>query len=138
MIDRRRIVVELGDGRRLDVAGSSRRTADTRSRTSWAAMSTSRFSSNVATTSDAPRPEIERSSAMPSTVLTASSIRCEICDSISSGEAPGRPVRTRTVGQVDGREPIDAQAGPSRRADDDEREHEHAGEDGATDAEGGK
>ena len=43
--------------------------------------------------------ETERSSLMPSTVLTASSMRCDTSVSTSSGEAPGKVVRTRTVGR---------------------------------------
>ncbi len=50
-------------------------------------------------TNELPWPEIDRSSLMPSTVLTASSMRWEISDSTSSGEAPGRLVRTLTVGR---------------------------------------
>ncbi len=50
-------------------------------------------------TNDEPVDEIERSSSMPSTVLTASSMRRETSFSISSGAAPGSGVRTDTVGR---------------------------------------
>ena len=73
--------------------------AETRSRTSCVAASMSRSSRNVAMTNEEPGFETERSSSMPSTVLTASSIGCEMSTSISSGEAPGRKVRTNTVGR---------------------------------------
>ena len=48
---------------------------------------------------DEPCPEIERNSCMPSTVLTTSSIFCETSLSTSSGEPPGKFVRTLTVGR---------------------------------------
>ena len=55
-------------------------------------------------TIELPAPEIERSSSMPSTVLTASSIRWLIRTSTSSGEAPGSCVRMTTVGRsIDGK-----------------------------------
>ncbi len=82
-------------------ASSGRRlmTVATRSRTSCAAVSRSRSSLKVAMTSDVPGPETERSSSMPSTVLTTSSMGCEMSVSTSSADAPGRPVRTLTVGR---------------------------------------
>ncbi len=80
-------------------SGSRRTTVATRSRTSWAAMSMSRSRSKVAITTELPLPETERSSVIPSTVLTTSSMGCEMTVSISSGEAPERLVRTDTVGR---------------------------------------
>ena len=74
-------------------------TVATRSRTSCAAESMSRFKLNVAMTAEVPCPEIERSSSMPSTVLTTSSIGCETTVSTSSGDAPGRVVRIETLGR---------------------------------------
>ncbi len=62
----------------------------TLSRTSWVATSTLRDSSNVTITTELPGPEIERSSLMPATVLTTSSIRWETWISISSVEAPAQ------------------------------------------------
>src|SRR5690606_26625824 len=53
----------------------------------------------VAMTIDWPWAEMERSSSIPSTVLTASSMTWETSVSTSSGEAPGRVVRTLTVGR---------------------------------------
>jgi len=53
----------------------------------------------VTITTEAPGPEIDRSSSIPSTVLTASSMRLEIPVSISSAEAPGSRVRIETVGR---------------------------------------
>jgi hypothetical protein len=46
-----------------------------------------------------PRPEIDQSWLMPSTVLMASSRGRDTCDSISSGEAPDSVVSIRTVGK---------------------------------------
>ena len=59
----------------------------------------SRSNVNVASTSEDPGPEIERSSVMPSTVLTASSIGWLTVTSTSSGDAPGSTVRIVTVGR---------------------------------------
>src|SRR5689334_23056590 len=78
--------------------GRSRSTLPTRSRTSCAAASMSRSRLNVIITNEEPWPEIERSWSMPSTVLTASSMRWLTSVSTSSTEAPGRIVRTETVG----------------------------------------
>src|SRR5258706_2544278 len=58
----------------------------------------SRSSTKVIITKDEPWPEIERSWSMPSTVLTASSMRWLTSVSTSSIEAPGSSVRTETVG----------------------------------------
>ncbi len=80
-------------------SGSERTTVATRSRTSCAAVSRSRSSLKVAMTSDVPGPETERSSSMPSTVLTTSSMGCEMSVSTSSAEAPASVVRTLTVGR---------------------------------------
>jgi hypothetical protein len=68
------------------------------SRTSWAATSTDRSSANVMMMMLVPDPVMDRSSVMPWTVLTTSSIFCVTCVSISSTEAPGSSVRTLTVG----------------------------------------
>ena len=78
--------------------GKSRSTPATRSRTSCAAASISRLRSKVIITIEEPGPEIERSWSMPSTVLTASSMRRLTSVSTSSIEAPGSTVRTETVG----------------------------------------
>ncbi len=83
----------------LASGGKSRTTVLTRSRTSCAAVSISRFRLKVARTIEAPCTETERRLSMPSTVLTTSSMRCETSVSISSGEAPGSCVRTLTVGR---------------------------------------
>ena len=45
-------------------------------------------------TKELPTPEMERNSVMPSTVFTCSSMGCEMSDSTSVGEAPGRRVET--------------------------------------------
>src|SRR5688572_8986765 len=79
--------------------GRSRSTVATRSRTSWAAASMSRSRSNEMITNELPDCEIERSWSMPSTVLTASSMRSLTRVSISSVDAPGSAVRTLTVGR---------------------------------------
>jgi hypothetical protein len=63
------------------------------------ALSISRSKLNVATTKLTPLDEIERSSLMPSTLFTTSSISSEISDSTSSGAAPGNEVRIITVGR---------------------------------------
>ena len=79
--------------------GRSLRMVATRSRTSWAAVSMSRLRLKVTITTEVPGPEIDRSSSIPSTVLTASSMRLEIPVSTSSAEAPGSWVRIETVGR---------------------------------------
>src|SRR5947208_5652629 len=78
--------------------GSNRTIVDTRSRTSWAAVSMLRFRLNVGKTPELPWPDCDRNSARPSTVLTASSTTCVMETSSSSGEAPGRNVRTWIIG----------------------------------------
>ncbi len=80
-------------------SGSRRPRPLMRSRTSCAADSRSRSSLKVAITSDVPCPETERNSLMPSTVFTTSSTCCVTNDSVSSGAAPGKPMRTETVGR---------------------------------------
>ncbi len=60
-------------------------------------MSISRLRLKVTITAEEPGLEIDRSSSIPSTVLTASSIRLEISDSTSSAEAPGSWVRIEAV-----------------------------------------
>jgi hypothetical protein len=79
--------------------GNCRTTVATRSRTSCAAVSMSRSRLKVTRTIDWPVDDTERSSLMPSTRLTASSMMSETCDSTSSTEAPGSSVWTRTVGR---------------------------------------
>ena len=79
--------------------GRSRSTVATRSRTSWAAVSMSWSRPNVMMTMELPAEAIERSSSMPATVLTASSIRWETWTSTSSAAAPGSWVRMITVGR---------------------------------------
>jgi hypothetical protein len=59
----------------------------------------SRSSSKVTSTIELPGPEIDRSSLMPLTVFTTSSMGRDTCDSTSAGEAPGRTVLIRTVGR---------------------------------------
>jgi hypothetical protein len=86
-------------GRRRASSGSRLMTVETRSRTSCAAVSRLRSSLKVAMTNEVPGPETERSSSMPSTVLTTSSMGCETSVSTSSDDAPGREVRTLTVGR---------------------------------------
>src|SRR6185295_10038340 len=78
--------------------GRLRSTVCTRARTSAAATSMSRDRSKVAITNDTPVLLIERSSRMPSTVLTALSICSVISVSTSSGAPPGSVVRTETIG----------------------------------------
>ena len=70
-----------------------------RSRTSWVAVSMSRSRLKVMMMMELPKPEIDHSWLIPSTVLITSSRGLEICDSTSSGEAPGSVVNTRTVGK---------------------------------------
>ena len=81
------------------VGGSRRSTEPTRSRTSCAAVSMSRFRWNVMLSIDWPGADTDRSSLMPSTRLTASSRTSEICPSTSSTEPPGNVVRTMTFGR---------------------------------------
>src|SRR5687768_10325617 len=80
-------------------SGRSLNTVATRSRTSCAAVSILRLRSNRTMMKEDPIPEMDRSSWIPSTVFTASSILCETCASTSAGDAPGRVVRTLTVGR---------------------------------------
>ena len=79
-------------------SGRLRMTLETRSRTSWAADSMSRSRRKVAMTTVEPAREMLRSSSIPSTVLTASSISRATSISISSGEAPGSEARAETLG----------------------------------------
>ena len=109
--DRRGVVVDLGDDGRLrrPSAAWRGRWRRGRARPAWPRRCCG-SATKVTMMIDLPAPEIERSSLMPSTVLTTSSIFCETCVSTSSVEAPGRSVRTETVGQVDLGEAIDARA----------------------------
>src|SRR3954451_5251411 len=107
-------------------SGSLRTTPAMRSRMSCAALSMSRLRLKVAITNEVLPEEIERSSSMPSTVLTASSMICETSDSGSSVEGPGGAGRGGGDGggrQVDGGEAVHAQPAVARRA------HHHQGED---------
>src|SRR5215510_7861545 len=82
------------------MSSGSRRTTDcTRSRTSWAATSMLRSRLNVMFSIDWPGADTERSSLMPSTLLTASSRMSESWLSTSSTDPPGREVRTITLGR---------------------------------------
>ena len=81
------------------VRGSCGSTRLTRSRTSWAATSTFFSRRKLATTTDTPSDEVDRSSSRPEMVLTASSIGSETSRSISAGEAPGLRVVMRMVGK---------------------------------------
>ncbi len=78
--------------------GRLRMARATFSRTSCAATSMLRRSSNSTMTMDWLGPEIDRSSRMPCTVLTNCSISRETWVSTSSAEAPGSSVRMTTVG----------------------------------------
>lgn len=61
-------------------------------------MSMFRFRAKVTLMRQLPAPLTDRSSWMPSVVLTASSIGYATCDSCSAGEAPGNRTKIRTVG----------------------------------------
>ena len=69
--------------------GSRLSTPETASRTSCTAASTLRSSVNVTMTNERPSLEIDRSSSIPATVATASSMICVTSDSASSAAAPG-------------------------------------------------
>jgi hypothetical protein len=71
----------------------------TLSRTSWAATSLFFSSRKLTKTIETPSDEVERSSSIPLTVLTASSILSVISVSICSGAAPGWIVVITTVGK---------------------------------------
>jgi hypothetical protein len=71
----------------------------TASRTSWAATSMLRLRLKVTVTTERDSVEVERMLSMPSTVATESSTKRVTALSISSGEAPGRMVRTETMGR---------------------------------------
>jgi hypothetical protein len=79
--------------------GSRGCTRFTLSRTSCAAASTVRDSSNWITTSEIPSLEVERSSLIPPIVLSDASILSVISLSTSSGAAPGSRVVTTTMGK---------------------------------------
>ena len=70
-------------------AGSSASVAETRSRTSWTALSTFTSSSNWMRTWVTLSRLIDRSTLMPLIVLSASSIGSATLVSIDSGSAPG-------------------------------------------------
>ncbi len=78
--------------------GRSRVMAATLSRISWAATSGSFSSTKVTHVIETPSAERERSSSMPLTVLTDSSMRLVTWVSTSSGEAPRRVVVMVTTG----------------------------------------
>ena len=73
-------------------------TLATASRTSCAATSMLRFKLKLIVTIDIDSVEVERMLSIPSTVATESSIKRVTVLSISSGEAPGRAVRTLIIG----------------------------------------
>ena len=81
------------------LSGSVARMRFTRSRTSCAATSTFLSRLNETSTWEMPSVEVERSSSIPLTVLTASSILSVISVSISFGVAPSSRVRTITEGK---------------------------------------
>ena len=68
------------------------------SRVSCAATSMLRLRLKVMVTIDSDSVDVERMLSMPSTVATESSTQRVTALSISSGEAPGRTVRTETMG----------------------------------------
>ncbi len=82
--------------------------------------------------------EVDCMVSMPLVVLTESSMRLVISDSISSAEAPGFDTVTMIVGKIDFRKQIDAQSEEGENADDHQRDDQHGGEDGAFDAERGQ
>ncbi len=73
-------------------------TGSTFARTSCAAMSGFFDRSNVIVTRELPSLDVERSSSMPATVLTAASTRSVTSVSMLSGVAPGLIVETETTG----------------------------------------
>ena len=80
------------------VSGRLRMTGSTLARTSCAATSGFFDRSKVMVTRDWPSVDVERSSSMPATVLTAASMRSVISVSMLSGVAPGLEVVTETTG----------------------------------------
>ena len=79
--------------------GNWPRMAETRSRISCAPTSPFFSSTKVTKTWETPSAEVERSSSIPLTVFTASSMRLVTWVSTSSGEAPRKVVVTVTVGK---------------------------------------
>ena len=79
-------------------SGSSRRARAILSRTSWAAMSMSRSSSNSTRMLAPPWLEVERISRTPEMVLICSSRTSVTSSSITSGLAPSRMACTATTG----------------------------------------
>ena len=73
-------------------------TGSTLARTSCAATSGFFERSNVIVTRERPSVDVERSSSMPATVLTAASMRSVTSVSMLSGVAPGFVVVTDTTG----------------------------------------
>ena len=113
---RRRVVVELGDDRRLDVARQLAQRRPPRGRARPARRRRCRGRARRwRCTSDVPGPEIERSSSMPATVLTASSMRCETCGFDLLGRGAGQHGPHADRREVDRREAVDAQAVQPRR-----------------------
>src|ERR1700690_791019 len=80
-------------------SGRSGSTRLTWSRTSCAAMLTSLSSVNVTKNRETPSVDTDRSSSMPPSVLTASSILSVSSDSTSSGAAPGSTVMIEMMGK---------------------------------------
>ena len=107
----------------------------TLSRTSWAATSGSFSSTKVTNTWETPSAESDRSSSMPLTVLTASSMRRVTCGlDLFRGRAPQRG-GDRDDREFDLGEQVDAQLAVGVEAHYDQRQDEHGGEDGPADAE---
>ena len=80
-------------------AGSSRRARAILSRTSWAARSMSRSSSNSTLTTATPWEVVERSSRTPPIEFRYSSRTSVTSSSITSGLAPSRTAETVTLGK---------------------------------------
>ncbi len=79
--------------------GSDASATDTLSRTSWAARSMSRSSSNSTEIVDTPSDEVEVMCLIPSIAVSSFSITSVTADSTTSGLAPGSTVVTETVGK---------------------------------------
>ena len=89
-------------------------------------------------TRERPSVEVERSSSMPATVLTAASMRSVISVSMFSGVAPGFEVVTETTGVSTRGIAIDAEREERDAADHGDGGNQHRREDGTADADLGK
>ena len=134
--DRRLVVVELGDDRRLDVARQipdrgGHPVAHVLGRDFDVATEVERDDHELA------GPDIERSSLMPSMVLTASSMGWVTCDLdlLERRRAAGADADR---GQVHRREAIHAEAEIARRSHDHQRQDDHRREDRPADTDLGK